>query len=135
MRARGDEVGRPNGRGKPRGRREQRKRKSERVRDRAAERKGTQLNLSASVERGVGESTGLLKKFYLAGALGLSDATEHRYAVVRFCVPRCPSEAKFPPSSQSKPGGPRSRTVHPARILIKVPLGDRSRASSFLVMR
>lgn len=35
-----------------------------------------------------------MKKFYLAGALGLSDATEHRCAVVRsLCVPRL--EASF----------------------------------------
>ena len=133
---RGGRGGWPKRRGKPRGRREQRKRKS------AGERQngGAQGNAAESVgeSAGWGKSTGLLKKFYLAGALGLSDATEHRYAVVRSCVSRVVASDQFVRPSLPVVAGPRSvvLTVGSVKVQIEVSLeeGDRSR-DFFLVMR
>lgn len=55
-------------------------------------------NAAAGVagSRGVGKAPGLLKKFYLAGALGLSDATERRYALVRWSATRARAPLVLP---------------------------------------
>ncbi|KYM75823.1 hypothetical protein ALC53_13888, partial [Atta colombica] len=79
-------------------------------------RQGTTLTTVETRREGEGKPRGLLKKFYLVGALGLSDATERR---IRGQIPSaCPWRncSSFARVREKRTSGSRKYAVEPSKV-------------------